>query len=68
MASRVDKYEELARVFHALGNETRLSIMTLLADGEVNVGAICKKLQLLPATTSHHLGLLRRGGLVVEGG
>jgi DNA-binding transcriptional ArsR family regulator len=65
MASRVDKYEEMARVFHSLGDKTRLSIMTLLADGEMNVGAICKKLKSPPATTSHHLGLLRIGGLVV---
>jgi DNA-binding transcriptional ArsR family regulator len=68
MASRIDKYEEMARVFHALGNETRLSIITLLADGEMNVTALCNKLKLPQSTTSHHLSLLRLGGLVVNRG
>jgi DNA-binding transcriptional ArsR family regulator len=64
MASQLEKYEEQARVFHALGGKTRLSIMTLLAEGEMNVTAIQKKLKLPQTTTSHHLGLLRIGGLV----
>jgi DNA-binding transcriptional ArsR family regulator len=64
MASRVDKYEEMARVFHSLGDKTRLSIMTLLADGEMNVGAICKKLKIAQSSISCHLGLLRIGELV----
>jgi DNA-binding transcriptional ArsR family regulator len=64
MASRVDKYEELARVFHSLGDKTRLSIMALLTDGEMNVTTLCKKLKLPQSSTSHHLSLLRYGGLV----
>ena len=66
MASRIDKFEELARVFHSLGDKTRLSIMTLLAGGEVNVTTICKKLKLPQSNVSHHLGLLRIGGLVAS--
>jgi DNA-binding transcriptional ArsR family regulator len=64
MASQLEKYEEQARVFHALSDKTRLSIMALLADGEMDVGAIQKKLKLPQSTTSHHLILLRLGGLV----
>ena len=66
MASRIDKVAKLARVFHSLGHETRLSIMTLLADGEMNAGAIQNKLKLPQSTTAHHLSLLRQGGLVVR--
>jgi len=66
MATRTDKFEELARVFQALGDKTRLSIMTLLTNGEMSVGAICKKLKLPQSTTSHHLRLLRLGGVVVN--
>ena len=56
----------MARVFHSLGDKTRLGIMALLADGEMNVTTICKKLKLPQSSTSHHLSLLRLGGLVVS--
>ena len=64
MASRTDKFEELARVFHSLGDKTRLSIMMLLTDGEMNVTTLCNKLKLPQSSVSHHLSLLRIGGLV----
>jgi len=57
--------EALARVFHSLGDKTRLSIIALLTAGEMHVTAICKKLKLPQSSVSHHLGLLRAGGLVV---
>ncbi len=64
MASRIEKFEELARVFHSLGDKTRLSIMMLLTEGEMNVTTLCNKLRLPQSSTSHHLSLLRIGGLV----
>jgi DNA-binding transcriptional ArsR family regulator len=64
MASRTDKFEELARVFHSLGDKTRLSIMMLLSNGEMNVTTLCNKLKLPQSSVSHHLSLLRIGGLV----
>ena len=66
MASRIDKFAEMARVFHSLGDKTRLAIMMLLAEGEMNVMTLCKKLKLPQSSTSHHLALLREGGLVVS--
>ena len=66
MASRIDKFAKMARVFHSLGNETRLSIMTLLAEDEMNVMTLYKKLKLPQASVSFHLGLLREGGLAVR--
>ena len=65
MATRMERTEELARVFHSLGDKTRLSIMMLLTKGEMNVTALQKKLKLPQSSTSHHLNLLRLGGLVV---
>ncbi|MCP4374553.1 MAG: winged helix-turn-helix transcriptional regulator [bacterium] len=64
MATRLERLEELARVFHSLGDKTRLSIMELLTAGETNVTTLCKKLKLPQSSVSHHLGLLRIGGLV----
>ena len=37
--------------------------MTLLAEGEMNVGAIYNKLKLPQSSVSNHLSLLRLGGL-----
>jgi DNA-binding transcriptional ArsR family regulator len=65
MASPIDKFEELARVFYALSNKTRLRIMTLLADGEMDVTSIYTKLKLPQNSVSTHLRWLRIGGLVV---
>ena len=64
MASQIDKFAEMARVFHSLGDKTRLSIMALLATGEMNVTTLCRKLRLPQSSTSLHLNLLRLGGLV----
>jgi len=64
MTVRVDTLEDMARVFHSLGDRTRLGIMTLLTEGEMNVTTICNELKLPQSTVSHHLGLLRIGGLV----
>ena len=64
MATRIEKFEELARVFHSLGDKTRLSIMMLLTEGEMNVTTLCNKLKLPQSSVSHHLSLLRIGGLV----
>ena len=64
MASRIERFEELARVFHSLGDKTRLSIMMLLTEGEMNVTTLCNKLKLPQSSVSHHLSLLRIGGLV----
>ena len=65
MASQLDKYEKLARVYYALSNKTRLRIMALLADGEMTVTSIYKKLKLPQNNVSTHLRWLRIAGLVV---
>ena len=64
MALQTDEYEDLAGVFHSLGDKTRLSIVTLLAEGEMNVTTIQNALRLRQSSTSHHLNLLCIGGLV----
>ena len=66
MALRLDDLEDLARVFHALADKTRLAIMALLSEGEMNVTAIQEKLKIPQSTVSHHLSRLRIGGLVAR--
>jgi DNA-binding transcriptional ArsR family regulator len=43
---------------------TRISILLALADGEKHVGALCEELNLGQPTASHHLALLRHGGII----
>ena len=66
MASQIGKFAEMARIFYALGDKTRLSIMTLLTSGEMGVAAIYKKLKLPQSNISCHLMVLREGGLVIN--
>jgi DNA-binding transcriptional ArsR family regulator len=57
---------EAARVFRLLADESRLRILRLLAArGELPVGAIVTATGFSQQRVSHHLMLLRRGGLVV---
>ena len=64
MGSRNHDRAGLARLFRVLGDQTRLAILNLLADGEMNVTGICKKLRLPQPSVSHHLGILRASQLV----
>jgi ArsR family transcriptional regulator len=57
--------EEAAQVFALLGDRARLRILRLLSgQGDQAVSAISAALGLSQPTTSHHLTLLRMGGLV----
>ena len=47
-----------------LGQPTRVRIVCLLASHDRNVGDLCGALGLPQPTVSHHLGLLRRGGVL----
>ena len=53
-------------VFRALGEETRLRIMILLARGELCVCEIEAALELSQSRVSRHLTVLRNAGLVLD--
>ena len=59
-----DQAERLGTLLKLLSDRTRLSILGLLGRGELNVSAMCDVLCLPQPTVSHHLGLLRTGGLI----
>jgi DNA-binding transcriptional ArsR family regulator len=48
-----------------VSDPTRLQIVLLLADGEQHVGALCSQLNQSQPAVSHHLALLRHGGIIV---
>jgi DNA-binding transcriptional ArsR family regulator len=65
-AARLDRLDAArpARLFSALGDETRIKIVKLLSEGEQNVDDLTRLLDLSQPTISHHLRVLRENGLV----
>jgi len=52
------------RLFKALGDESRLRILRLLASGDLYLTEIAERMGLTKPTVSHHLAQLRAAGLV----
>ena len=51
-------------ILKALANLTRVCIVERLRDGPLNVGELSEKLGESPSSTSRHLGLMRKAGLI----
>ena len=47
-----------------VSDPTRLQVIMILADGERHVGALCEQLSQSQPAVSHHLALLRHGGII----
>jgi DNA-binding transcriptional ArsR family regulator len=68
--SALDPSDELSpplaviRLHRALGDETRLRILKLLASKDLYLTEIAQQLDLSKPTIKHHLSLLRSAGLV----
>jgi ArsR family transcriptional regulator len=54
----------LEAFFAALGDATRLKMLKLIADEELCSCEVMAALELTQPTTSHHLGILERAGLL----
>ncbi|MEQ8785815.1 MAG: metalloregulator ArsR/SmtB family transcription factor [Pirellulaceae bacterium] len=56
---------DLAAAFKLLGDETRLRmVLHIRRNEELNVSQLCELLHLAQPLVSHHLGLLREGGVL----
>jgi len=55
---------ELELFFAALGDSTRLKMLKLIADEELCSCEVMAALELTQPTTSHHLGILERAGVL----
>ncbi|MBX3700093.1 MAG: winged helix-turn-helix transcriptional regulator [Dokdonella sp.] len=53
-----------SRMLRTLGNDNRLMILCLLAQGERSVGQLNERLDLSQSALSQHLAVLRHEGLV----
>lgn len=55
---------ELTDLFAALGDATRLKMLKIIADEELCSCEVMAALELTQPTTSHHLGILERAGVL----
>lgn len=58
--------EQIADYFKVLADPTRLQILSLLGDGDYNVGELAKQCDCSSANISRHLSLLSQHGLIVR--
>ena len=56
--------EGLSDTFAALGDPTRLAIVTRLMEGEADVGALAKPFEMTQPAISHHIRVLETAGLI----
>lgn len=58
--------DKVVNYHKALGDPTRIKILILLADGELNGQVLAEKLCVTPATITHHSTKLREASLINE--
>lgn len=63
-AQRLKNIQRAATLLKQLSDATRLRVILLLSEGERHVGALCDDLVQSQPAVSHHLALLRHGGLI----
>ena len=63
-ALRRKRAQQASILLKNVSDPTRLKIVLLLAEGERHVGAICEAVDQKQPAVSHHLALLRFGGMV----
>jgi len=59
-----DNAGDAGQLLKALGNPDRLLLLCQLVEGEMNVGELERRLQIVQPTLSQQLGVLRREGMV----
>jgi DNA-binding transcriptional ArsR family regulator len=57
---------DLDSAFAALGDPVRRALVSRLAQGDATVGELAEPFDLTPQAISHHVGVLRRCGLVEQ--
>jgi DNA-binding transcriptional ArsR family regulator len=65
-ASLVASGLDLDSTFAALGDPVRRALVTRLAHSDATVGELAEPFDLTPQAISHHVGVLRRCGLIEQ--
>ncbi|GIW86955.1 MAG: hypothetical protein KatS3mg108_1279 [Isosphaeraceae bacterium] len=61
---RIQQARRASNLLKHVSDPTRLQVILILADGEQHVGALCNQLVQSQPAVSHHLALLRHGGII----
>lgn len=61
---RLRQAQQAASLLKQVSDPSRLQIVLMLAEGEKYAGGLSEALKQNQASTSHHLALLRHGGIV----
>jgi DNA-binding transcriptional ArsR family regulator len=61
---RFQKARRASILLKHVSDPTRLQVILILSEGERHVGALCAQLSQSQPAVSHHLALLRHGGII----
>jgi DNA-binding transcriptional ArsR family regulator len=61
---RVHQARRASILLKHVSDPTRLQVILILSEGERHVGALCSQLSQSQPAVSHHLALLRHGGII----
>lgn len=64
-ALRLRQAQEVCILLKQASDPTRLQVILLLAESERHVGSLCDELTQSQPAVSHHLALLRHGGVII---
>ncbi len=62
----VPLYQAKAAFFRSLGHPARIRVLELLAEGDLAVHELLRRIEIEPSNLSQQLGLLRQAGLVTQ--
>ena len=63
-ALRFKQAQRAANLLKMVSDPNRIQIVLMLSEGEKHVGALCETLNQSQPAVSHHLALLRYGGII----
>ena len=61
---RLKQARRASTLLKQVSDPTRLQVILALSEGERHVGALCEQLNQSQPAVSHHLALLRHGGII----
>ena len=61
---RLKQAQRAATLLKQVSDPTRLQVILMLSEGEKHVGALSEELSQSQPAVSHHLALLRHGGII----
>lgn len=63
-AARLKGAQRASMLLKHVSDPTRLQVVLMLSESEKHVGALCDQLSQSQPAVSHHLALLRHGGII----